>query len=103
MPFPAKTPSLPCSATSLPGFAAAVFFLTIYEAWGWEKLRLFTEQGLKTEALWEKSEEEKGITGAMVRESIVNRAPWEHLAPPWAAWTMEELGIPERLRRGAGR
>ncbi|WP_025322710.1 adenylyltransferase/cytidyltransferase family protein [Deferrisoma camini] len=79
----------------------AVFFLTIYDEWGERKLRMFRERGLRTEVLWRRSPDQKTVSATQVREALRRGLPWEHWVPPAAARTMRELGIPERLRRGA--
>jgi nicotinamide mononucleotide adenylyltransferase len=76
----------------------AVFYLTIYDQWGRKKLEMFKSLGLKTEVMWEKPPEEKGLTGAEIRRRMVAREPWEHLVPPAAEALMKKWGIPKRLR-----
>ncbi len=76
----------------------AVFYLTIYDQWGWRKLEMFKALGLKTEVMWEKTPEEKGLTGAAVRRSMALDQPWEHLVPASAARLMKVWHIPDRLR-----
>lgn len=76
----------------------AVFFLTIYDEWGKQKLSYFHEQGLKTHVLWEVPREEKGISASEIRDLMINEKPWEHLAPLSVTRLMNEWGIPERLR-----
>jgi nicotinamide mononucleotide adenylyltransferase len=76
----------------------AVFYLTIYDQWGRRKLDLFQSLGLKTEVMWEKSPQEKGLTGAEIRRRMIAGESWEHLVPPAAAALMKKWGIPNRLR-----
>jgi len=80
----------------------AVFYLTIYDDWGRRKLEMFKSLGLTTEVLWERSPEEKGLTGSEIRGRMMRGAPWEHLVPRGAAQLMELWAIPERLRKLAG-
>lgn len=77
----------------------AVFYLTIYDEWGRRKLELFRSLGLITEVMWERSIEEKGISGLEVRTRMVNGEPWEHLVPKSAGTLIKQWNIPERLRR----
>lgn len=63
----------------------AVYFLTIYDEWGRAKKERFESLGLKTEVMWEKAPEEKGITGSAVRKAIRLGQPWSHLVPPAVA------------------
>lgn len=76
----------------------AVFFLTIYDDWGREKLRLFQEQGLRTHVLWEVCPDAKGISGSEVRRRMARGEPWELLVPPRVATLLKEWGIPGRLQ-----
>jgi len=59
----------------------AVFFLTIYDAWGEKKLQMFLEMGLRTDVLWRCTLEEKGLNATTVRSLLRNSHPWEHLVP----------------------
>lgn len=77
----------------------AVFYLTIYDQWGRKKLDMFKSLGLKTEVMWEKTPEEKGLTGAQVRKLMALDEPWEHLVPCSVARLLKMWGIPDRLRR----
>lgn len=76
----------------------AVFYLTIYDAWGRRKLEIFQSLGLKTEVLWEKPHHEKGVVGHEVRARMVSGEPWEHLVPNAVATLINKWDIPRRLR-----
>ncbi len=80
----------------------AIFFLTIYDEWGKQKLSYFQEQGLKTHVLWEVPWEEKGISSSEIRDLMIKEKPWEHLAPRSVTRFMDEWGIPERLKEMVG-
>lgn len=80
----------------------AVYFLTIYDEWGREKLGRLQALGLQTEVMWEKSLNEKGISGTNVRNAIRTGQPWEHLVPPAVASLAKEWGIQERLNGSSG-
>lgn len=77
----------------------AVFFLTIYDDWGRAKLARFRGLGLKTEVLWEKSPEDKGLAGTEVRRAMAEGGEWRPMVPPSVAALLEEWGVPERIRR----
>jgi nicotinamide mononucleotide adenylyltransferase len=94
VPFPINLPELYCHYVPLD----AVFYLTIYDQWGRRKLEMLRSLGLKTEVLWEKSREEKGICAADVRQLMAQGRPWEHLVPGSTAKLMKLWDIPERLR-----
>jgi len=80
----------------------AVFFLTIYDDWGKQKLSYFQAQGLKTHVLWEVPRTEKGISASEVRALMIRQLPWEHLVPQSVSQLMKDWGIPERLRKECG-
>lgn len=75
----------------------ALFFLTIYDNWGRKKKAYFESLGLRTHVLWEVSAEEKGISAADIRTSILDNTPWQHLVPPPVVLLMEEWNISQRL------
>ncbi len=77
VPFPVNLPELYRYYVPLD----AVFFLTIYDAWGRRKLELFQSHGLKTEVMWERPLSEKGITGAEIRRRMRDGEEWESLVP----------------------
>ncbi len=80
----------------------AVFFLTIYDRWGRRKLEHFQSLGLKTEVLWKRSPENKGLSGTDIRRAMCLNAPWEHLVPPSAARLLNHWNISGRLKKLSG-
>ncbi|MFP4474588.1 MAG: nicotinate-nucleotide adenylyltransferase [Desulfatibacillaceae bacterium] len=98
VPFPINLPELWSQYLPMHG----VFFLTIYDGWGEEKLRMFRQAGLDTEVLWRRGPGEKGITGTDVRGRMARREPWRHLVPPEVARLVDEHGIAARIREMAG-
>jgi nicotinamide-nucleotide adenylyltransferase len=97
VPFPINLPEL--YRYYLP--MDAVFYLTIYDEWGRRKLEQFQAVGLKTEVLWIKTPETKGLSASDIRASMAAGDPWEPLVPPSVAALMKEWGIPERIRSTA--
>lgn len=95
IPFPINCPELlePCAPRE------AVYFLTIYDDWGREKLKRFRELGLATEVMWERPEREKGISGTDVRAAIRDGLEWRHLVPPAVAALVDRWHLAERLRQ----
>jgi nicotinamide mononucleotide adenylyltransferase len=93
VPFPHGQPEL------LAHYAPrdAVYFLTIYDAWGETKLRRLQQLGLRTDVLWRR--ETKVTSGTELRERIAQRRPWEHLVPPSVAAVIRRFGIDARLER----
>lgn len=80
----------------------AVYFLTIYDNWGREKLKRLQDIGLQTEVMWEKPEKEKGISGKEVRRAIRTGGNWQKMVPPAVARLVLEWGLQERLNGSSG-
>lgn len=80
----------------------ALFFLTIYDAWGRRKQERFQSMGLRTCVLWERPEQEKKITGTEVRRRIVRGEDWEALVPPAVAALVRRWKLRDRLGALAG-
>lgn len=94
VPFPVNFPELYRYYVPLD----ATFFLTIYDEWGKKKLEMFQSLGLKTEIMWERSIEEKGLTGTEIRRRIVSGIAWKHQIPPSTHMLLRKWGILKRLR-----
>lgn len=75
----------------------AVFYLTIYDDWGREKLKRLNGLGLRTHVMWERPESEKGISGTDVRAAIRDGEEWRDLVPDSVAALAERLGLRDRL------
>ena len=76
----------------------AVFFLTIYDAWGERKLSMFSELGLKTDVLWRCKLEEKGLSSTDIRSMIANDEKWQPLVPKSVAKLIKEFDLKKRLK-----
>jgi len=95
VPFPFNLPELYRYYVPLD----ATFYLTIYDDWGRRKLEQFESLGLKTEVLWVRSLDEKGLRAGEIRKRMATGDAWEHLVPRQTARLMKSWGIPERLRK----
>jgi cytidyltransferase-like protein len=80
----------------------AVFYLTIYDRWGDRKRGMFEDLGLRTEVMWQRPEDQKGITAAEIRKRMTCDEPWEHLVPAATARLMNTWNIGQRLKAMAG-
>jgi nicotinamide mononucleotide adenylyltransferase len=94
VPFPVNRPELYRFYVPLD----ALFFLTIYDDWGRRKLELFRSVGLRTEVMWEKPIERKGLTAAEIRNRMMNNEPWKHLVPKGVAHLLTEWNVPDLLK-----
>ena len=95
VPFPINRPELYRYYVPLD----AVFYLTIYDAWGRRKKALFQGQGLETLVIREASLEEKGIEASKVRRLMAAGDPWEHLVPPETLDLLYQWEVPGRINK----
>jgi len=95
VPFPVNIPELYRHYVPLD----ALFFLSIYDAWGKRKLEYFQSLGLKTHVLREVSPDQKGLSATDIRRRMIQNEPWEELVPPAVTLLMKKWGIPARLRK----
>ncbi|MCL5123854.1 MAG: adenylyltransferase/cytidyltransferase family protein [Deltaproteobacteria bacterium] len=93
VPFPINFPEL--YSYYIP--SEAVFYLTIYDSWGKKKLELLSTHGLRTHVIWEKSPEEKGLTGTEVRRRILFDEAWEQLVPNSVSQLILDWNIRARM------
>jgi cytidyltransferase-like protein len=77
----------------------ATFYITIYDEWGRKKYNLLKSLGAEVVVLWEKSLEEKAVSGSDVRNRIANGSPWEHLVPNAASQVIKNLGLETRIKQ----
>ena len=94
VPFPINYPELYQHYVPMD----AVFFLTIYDEWGKQKLEYFKAQGLKTHVLREVPPEQKGMSASDVRDLMKDNRPWEHTVPTSVAVLLGKWCIAERLK-----
>lgn len=76
----------------------AVCYMSICDDWTAKNERMFQRMGLKTEVLWRREEQEKGVTGSIVRQKIKDREEWKHLVPKSVYKYMIDHEIDERIR-----
>ncbi len=94
VPFPISTPELYRYYVPLDG----LFFLSIYDDWGRQKLHYFTSLGLATHVLRQVSPGEKGLSASEIRRRMASNEPWEELVPPAVARLLKQWDIPRRLQ-----
>ena len=75
-----------------------VFFLSIYDDWGRQKKKYLESLGLNVHVLWEVPLEQKGISGQVVREMMINDQPWEQFVPKNVQNLIIKWHIIERLK-----
>lgn len=74
----------------------AAFFTTVYEEWNEEKIKRLSEQGLRVEVLWKRSE--KRYAGSEVRQLLRLNESFDHLVPQSVAKYLREH--PPHIARG---
>ena len=77
----------------------AVYFLGICDSWSEDNKKVLENLGLKTEVIWWKSPDEKGITGAEVRENIITGQEWRNLVPKTVYQYSVKRHLDERVKR----
>lgn len=65
----------------LPSPKVATVFVTVYDAWGAERIELLTRLGYRVEVLWNRPASEKGITGTEVRRAMRGADDWRSSVP----------------------
>lgn len=80
----------------------AVFFMTVYDAWGRRKAQMFKEAGRVVEIMWNRPIEEKGITASEVRDAMLRDLEWKNLVSPQTARVMDDIKGVERIKETAG-
>lgn len=94
IPFPVDRPDV--LAQYAP--ADAVYYMSICGEWDREKEKILSSLGLKTEILWERNAEEKGITGTELCALIAGDGSWRQYMPKAAAEYLTEHGLDERIK-----
>ena len=94
VPFPINMPELYRYYVPLD----ALFFLSIYDDWGRQKLHYFNSLGLETHVLREVSPEQKGLSATEVRRRMASNESWEELVPPAVTKLLKQWDIPSRLK-----
>ena len=94
IPFPVDRPDVLTQYAP----ADAVYYMCICGEWDREKEKILSSLGLKTEILWERNAEEKGITGTELRALIAGDGSWRQYMPKAAAEYLTEHGLDERIK-----
>jgi cytidyltransferase-like protein len=89
---PADVADLSKVAAFLPPAAEATVFITIYDAWGEEKVRRLQDIGYKVEILWRREMSQRVTSGTELRRRMQANEPWRHLVPPGVALHLDRSG-----------
>ena len=77
----------------------AVYYLGMYDEWDEEKYKILRSLGLNIEVLWHRPLEEKGITGAMVRNCIAMEQEWAKFVPKSVYRYLTENEMDKKIKR----
>lgn len=72
--------------------------MSVCDEWTKENEKLFQELGIRTETLWRKTPEEKGVTGTEIRQRILAGEKWNDLVPKSVYEYVISHGIDDRIR-----
>lgn len=77
----------------------AVYYMGMYDEWDEEKYKILKELGLQIHILWKKEIENKGTTGAMIRNLIATDQEWAKYVPKSVYAYMKEHELDKRVKR----
>lgn len=93
VPFPINYPNLISSYVPM----SAVFFITIYDDWGWFKHQELQNLGVDTDIMWIRDEKEKVISGTEIRSRIKQKKDWKNVVPLQVYDYISNRNLNERL------
>jgi len=76
----------------------AVFFVTLYDEWGEDKIEKLTSLGLEVDVMWRRMMAQRLTTGAEVRQLIATDSKWEHLVPNAVTKLIRSHSLDKRLK-----
>lgn len=77
----------------------ATFYMSILGKRGEEKLQILQDLGLKTEVIWRKDPETTGVTGAEVRQYIIEGKDWKPFVPKTVYEYVVSHHLDERIQK----
>lgn len=95
VPFPIEVPE------KIPNFVPedVVFFQTIYDQWGRNKVEQLQKMGYQTEVMWERTDADRLTSGTQVRKLMQEGGDWERLMPKAAAKYVKEHHLEKKVCR----
>lgn len=93
VPFPIERPEILCNYVPL----NATSFFTIYDEWGYEKLKRLSSLGYGTVVLFDNRE--KQMCSTDIRQKIVDGEEWKQLVPEAVYRYIIENGLTEKVKQ----
>lgn len=93
VPYPIERPEILYNYVPL----GATSFFTIYDDWGYEKLRRLGDLGYKTEVLFDTRE--KAMCSTEIRKKIVDEEDWKQMVPPAVYRYIVENNLTDKVKR----
>jgi cytidyltransferase-like protein len=94
VPFPINFPELIKYYVPI---EKSVFYITIFDEWGWKKKKILESLGAKVEVLWTGKIEEK-LSSIEIRKRIIEGKKWNDLVPPAVYKRIKDWKLDERLK-----
>jgi len=94
VPFPIENPDNIFNFTP----REAIYYITIYDQWGYEKEKILNKIGCKVEIMWVRDLSQKITCGTEIREKIKNKSEWGYLVPNYVHNYIIDNEIDKRIR-----
>ncbi len=79
----------------------ALFFATIYDDWGRDKVKVLQSLNVQVDVMWERKMSERITSGTEIRGLIAAGGNWEHLVPKAVAKIIKDRELDKRIRETA--
>lgn len=93
VPFPIERPEILYNYVPL----IATSYFTIYDDWGYEKLRRLSELGYGTYVLFDTRD--KAMCSTEIRQKIVDEQDWKQMVPPAVYQYVIENNLTEKVKK----
>jgi len=93
-PFPIENPDNIFNFTP----RDAVYYITIYDQWGYEKEKILKRIGCNVEIMWVRDASQRITSGTEIRNKIKNKSEWKHLVPKYVFNYIIDNEIDKRIR-----
>ena len=95
VPFPINKPELLKHYVPI---EKSIFYMTVFDEWGWKKKKTLESIGAKVEILWSGKKEDKGLSSSEIRKRIIKGEKWNNLVPVGVYRIMKDWKLDQRLQ-----